>query len=206
MPGEWPRTCGRWAMERPPHDATRGWLIEPPAGREWRCRRRDGTHCGNGDGCVACRGIACGAPAHGTGSGPRNPVASPAVSGLTLRSVVMPGRDAGFDRRGSRPSAEFLAADGTRMLGVPLSVSTAHAIWPLQAQWLLRDRAQTDRRAESEERSAAVPAADSSAFRDAGRRESHLTQRRPGAQNDATEFPQQLSVFLAGALSPHIGF
>ena len=35
--------------------------------------------------------------------------------------------------------------------------------------------------------------------------ETHLTARRPGAQNDATEFPQQLSVFLAGALSPHIG-
>lgn len=35
--------------------------------------------------------------------------------------------------------------------------------------------------------------------------ETHLTARRPGAQNDATEFPQQLSVFLGGALSPHIG-
>jgi hypothetical protein len=35
--------------------------------------------------------------------------------------------------------------------------------------------------------------------------ETHLTARRPGAQNDATEFPQQLSVFLAGALTPHIG-
>jgi hypothetical protein len=35
--------------------------------------------------------------------------------------------------------------------------------------------------------------------------ETHLTARRPGAQNDATQFPQQLSVFLAGALSPHIG-
>ena len=35
--------------------------------------------------------------------------------------------------------------------------------------------------------------------------ETHLTARRPGAQNDATQFPQQLSVFLGGALSPHIG-
>jgi len=35
--------------------------------------------------------------------------------------------------------------------------------------------------------------------------ETHLTARRPGAQNDATEFPQQLSLFLAGTLTPHIG-
>src|SRR6185312_5260382 len=35
--------------------------------------------------------------------------------------------------------------------------------------------------------------------------ETHLTARRPGAQNDATEFPQQLSLFLAGAMTPHIG-
>ena len=35
--------------------------------------------------------------------------------------------------------------------------------------------------------------------------ETHLTARRPGAQNDAIEFPQQLSLFLGGALPPHIG-
>jgi hypothetical protein len=35
--------------------------------------------------------------------------------------------------------------------------------------------------------------------------ETHLTARLPGAQNDATQFPQQLSLFLGGALTPHIG-
>lgn len=35
--------------------------------------------------------------------------------------------------------------------------------------------------------------------------ETHLTARRPGTQNDATQFPQQLSVFFGGALTPHIG-
>lgn len=33
----------------------------------------------------------------------------------------------------------------------------------------------------------------------------HLGETRPGAQNDVAEFPQQLSLFLAGALTPHIG-
>jgi hypothetical protein len=35
--------------------------------------------------------------------------------------------------------------------------------------------------------------------------ETHLTARPPGAQNDATQFPQQMSLFLAGSLTPHIG-
>lgn len=33
----------------------------------------------------------------------------------------------------------------------------------------------------------------------------HLGETRPGAQNDAAEMPQQLSLFMAGALTPHIG-
>jgi len=35
--------------------------------------------------------------------------------------------------------------------------------------------------------------------------ETHLTARLPGAQNDAVQFPDQLSLFLGGALTPHIG-
>lgn len=35
--------------------------------------------------------------------------------------------------------------------------------------------------------------------------DSHLGEARPGAQNDVAEFPQQLSLFLAGALTPHLG-
>jgi hypothetical protein len=35
--------------------------------------------------------------------------------------------------------------------------------------------------------------------------DTHLSEARPGAQNDVTEFPQQLSLFLGGALTPHIG-
>ncbi len=34
---------------------------------------------------------------------------------------------------------------------------------------------------------------------------SHLGDARPGAQNDVAEMPQQLSLFLAGSLTPHIG-
>jgi hypothetical protein len=33
----------------------------------------------------------------------------------------------------------------------------------------------------------------------------HLSEARPGAQNDVAELPQQLSLFLGGALTPHIG-
>lgn len=35
--------------------------------------------------------------------------------------------------------------------------------------------------------------------------DTHLSEARPGAQNDVAEFPQQLSLFLGGALTPHIG-
>jgi hypothetical protein len=35
--------------------------------------------------------------------------------------------------------------------------------------------------------------------------ETHLSEARPGAQNDVAELPQQLSLFLGGALTPHIG-
>ena len=34
---------------------------------------------------------------------------------------------------------------------------------------------------------------------------SHLGEARPGAQNDNAEMPQQLSLFMAGALTPHLG-
>jgi hypothetical protein len=33
----------------------------------------------------------------------------------------------------------------------------------------------------------------------------HLSTTLPGTQNDVVEFPQQLSLFVAGALTPHIG-
>jgi hypothetical protein len=32
-----------------------------------------------------------------------------------------------------------------------------------------------------------------------------LAKKLPGTQNDATEFPQQFSLFLAGSLTPHVG-
>ena len=35
--------------------------------------------------------------------------------------------------------------------------------------------------------------------------DTHLSGTRPGAQNDVAELPQQLSLFLGGALTPHIG-
>ena len=140
------------------------------------------------------------------GSGPRNPVASPAVSGLTLRSVVMPAgmRDLIVAVRGRVPSF-------SRQTG--LACSACHYQFPqltpfgrlfkLNGYSVIGLKPIVEPNPKKGAPLSLLPIPPLSVML-AGS-ESHLTQRRPGAQNDATEFPQQLSVFLAGALSPHIG-